>query len=148
MLPPAAAADGTDAERLRQEVALVVEAVRAALADRGTLLLADERAALAVPEMMRVLLDEQALGWDEAWARTRAATFTRFGSPKSEPRRPFWRLSFLEAEQPRLLELLYEINRRHLDEVERTGPATASVGAGCPSSARARGVGCARGRSR
>jgi len=122
VLPPAAAAEGTDAERLRQEVALVVEAVRAAVADRGTLLLADERAALAVPEMMRVLLDEQALGWDEAWARTRAATVARFGSPKSEPRRPFWRLSFLEADQPRLLELLYEINRRHLDEAEAHWP--------------------------
>jgi starch phosphorylase len=122
VLPPAAAADGTDAERLRLEVALVVEAVRAALADRGALLLADERAALAVPEMMRVFLDERALGWDEAWARTRAATFARFGSPKSEPRRPFWLLSFLEAEQPRLLELLYEINRRHLDEAESHWP--------------------------
>jgi glycogen phosphorylase len=122
VLPPAAASDAGDAERLRQEVALVAGAVRAALADGGTLLLADERAALAVPEMLRVLLDEQALGWDEAWARTRAATVSRFGSPKSEPRRPFWLLSFLEAEQPRLLELLYEINRRHLDEAEALWP--------------------------
>jgi starch phosphorylase len=122
VLPPAAAADGTDADRLRQELALVAGAVRAALADGGALLLADERAALAVPERMRVLLDEEGLVWDEAWARTRAATFARFGSPKSEPRRPFWLLSFLEAEQPRLLELLYEINRRHLDEAELHWP--------------------------
>jgi starch phosphorylase len=43
----------------------------------------DERVALAVPEMMRVLLDEQGLGWDEAWSRTRAATVSRLGSPKS-----------------------------------------------------------------
>ena len=122
VLPPAAASDAGDAGRLRQEVGLVVGAVRAALADGGALLLADERAALAVPEMMRVLLDEQGLGWDEAWARTRAATVARFGSPKSEPRRPFWLVSFLEAEQARLLELLYEINRRHLDEAEAHWP--------------------------
>jgi len=122
VLAPAAASDTSDTERLRQEAALVAGAVRAALADGGALLLADERAALAVPEMVRVLLDEQALGWDEAWARTRAATFARFGSPKSEPRRPLWLLSFLAAEQPRLLELLYEINRRHLDEAESHWP--------------------------
>ena len=122
LLPPAAAVDGTDADRLRQEMGLVVDAVRAALAARGALFLADERAALAVPEMMRALLDEQALGWDEAWARTRTATFARFGSPKSEPRRPFWLLSFLEAEQPRLLAILYEINRRHLDEADSHWP--------------------------
>ncbi len=122
VLPPAAASGASDPERLRQEVALVAGAVRAALADGGTLLLADERAALAVPELLHVLVDEQAVGWDEAWARTRATTVSRFGSPKSEPRRPFWLVSFLEAEQPRLLELLYEINRRHLAEAEVRWP--------------------------
>ena len=122
VLPPAASSEAGDADRLRQEVALVAGAVRAALADGGVLLLADERAALAVPEMMRVLLDELDLGWDEAWERTRRATVSRFGSPKSEPRRPFWLLSFLEAEQPRVLEVLYEVNRRHLVEVEARWP--------------------------
>ena len=122
VLPPAAASDAGDEERLRQEMALVGAAVRAALADSGALLLADERAALVVPEMMRLLLDEQGLDWDEAWGRTRAVTFSRFGSPKSEPRRPFWLHSFLEKELPRLLEILYEINRRHLDEAEALWP--------------------------
>jgi glycogen phosphorylase len=122
VLPPPAASGGDDASRLREELALVAEAVREALADGGFLLLADERAALAVPESMRVLLDERGLAWDEAWARTRAATVARFGSPRSAPRRPFWLLSFLEAEQPRLLEILYEVNRRHLAEVESLWP--------------------------
>ena len=122
VLPPAVASGAADAERLRQEVALVEGAVAAGLADGGTLLLSDERVALAVPEAMRVLLDERGLGWDEAWARTRSATVCRFGSPKSEPRRPFWLVSFLEHERPRLLDLLYEINRRHLDEVEARWP--------------------------
>ncbi len=121
-LPPSAASGASDPERLRQEIGLASAAVRAALADGGVLLLADERGALAVPEMLRVLLDEQGLGWEEAWARTRAVTVTRLGSPKSEPRRPFWLVSFLEAEQPRLLELLYEINRRHLESAEAAWP--------------------------
>jgi starch phosphorylase len=122
VLPPAATSGEEDDERLRRELALVAGAVRGTLADGGVLLLVDERAALAVPEMMRVLLDERSLGWDEAWARTRGVTFARFGSPKSEPRRPFWRVAFLETEHPRLLEILYEINRRHLDEAASRWP--------------------------
>ncbi len=125
VLPPPAASDGDDASRLREELALVAGAVREALADGGVLLLADERAALAVPETMRVLLDERSLPWDEAWTLTRAATVARFGSPRSAPGRPFWLVSFLETEQPRLLEILYEINRRHLDEVGSLWPGDA-----------------------
>ena len=91
-------------------------AAREALETSGLLLLADERAALAVAEAMRLLLDERGLGWDEAWARAaRAHLVPRSGSPKSEPARPFWTIAFLASEQPRLLEILYEINRRHLD---------------------------------
>jgi len=122
VLPPSAASGADDATRLREELALVSHAVREALADGGVLFLADERAALAVPETMRVLLDERGLAWDEAWSLTRAAAVARFGSPRSAPGRPFWLLSFLEAEQPRLLEILYEINRRHLDEVDSLWP--------------------------
>jgi starch phosphorylase len=122
VLPPPAVAGGTDADRLRQELALVAGAVRAALDDGGVLLLADERGALAVPEMLRVLLDERGLGWDEAWSRARAAAVSRFGSPRNGPGRPCWLVSFLEAEQPRLLEILYEVNRRHLAEAEALWP--------------------------
>jgi starch phosphorylase len=111
-----------DAERLRAELGLVRQAVRAALADGGTLLLADERGAIAIAELMRVRLDEQGLGWDEAWALATAATASRFGSPASQPSRPFWSVGFLEQAEPRLIEVLFEINRRHLDEVERRWP--------------------------
>jgi hypothetical protein len=67
VLPPHAASGADDPSRLREELALVADAVREALADGGFLFLADERAALAVPEAMRVLLDERGLPWDEAW---------------------------------------------------------------------------------
>ncbi len=109
-------------ERCRAELALAAAAVRASEADRGGVLLADVRGALAIPERMRLLLDEQGLGWDEAWARTLAATRSCFGCPGSEPSRPHWQVTFLEEEQPRLLELLYEINRRHLQTVEAHWP--------------------------
>ncbi len=111
-----------DPVRLRAELTLVTSAVRAAEADGGTLLLADERGAIAIPERMRILLDEQGLGWDEAWARTGASLVARYGSPRSEPSRPYWTVAHLEREVPRLLEILYEINRRHLDAVEAAWP--------------------------
>ena len=111
--------------RLRDELALLREAVRAALAAEGVLLLVDERGALAVAEALRVLLDERELGWDEAWARVRASTVVRYASPKTEPGRPFWTVPFLEAFAPRLLELVYEVNRRHLEAVEARWPGDA-----------------------
>jgi starch phosphorylase len=121
-LPPAPDAAEDDAERRRAELALAAAAARAADKDGGRLLLADERGALAIPERMRQLVDEQGLGWDEAWARTRASTAARFGCPGSQPSRPLWYVHALERDEPRLLEILYEINRRHLDGVEARWP--------------------------
>ncbi len=121
-LAPARDVPEDDAERRRAELRLVEAAVRASEADGGGLLLADERGALAIPLRMRLLLDEAKLGWDEAWARTRARTVSRFGCPGGEPSRPYWHLAFLEAEEPRLVEILFEINRRHLDAVETRWP--------------------------
>jgi starch phosphorylase len=121
-LPPAPDAAGGEDDRRRAELALAAGAVRESEDDNGRLLLADERGALAIPERMRLLLDERGLGWDEAWARTCALTAARFGCPGSEPSRPLWTVAFLESEAPRLLEVLFEINRRHLDGVEALWP--------------------------
>jgi starch phosphorylase len=122
-LTPAAVPDSEDdeGERLRAELGLAGRAVAAALADDGVLLLADARASLVVPETMRVLLDEGGAGWDEAWARARQTIRARLGSPGDQPG-PLWPAALLEEECPRLLEILYEINRRHLDEVEARWP--------------------------
>ena len=117
-----AVAGEAGAERLRAELAVLSASAREALLADALVLLADERSALAVAETMRLLLDEHGLGWDEAWSRVRAATFARLGSPKSEPARPFWTAELLAAERPRLLEILYEVNRRHLDEAESLWP--------------------------
>ncbi|MCG6922459.1 MAG: glycogen/starch/alpha-glucan phosphorylase [Acidobacteria bacterium] len=124
-LPPGVGPGPGDAEGerelLRREIALAENAARAALADDGVVLLADARAAMVVPEMMRVLLDEQAASWDAAWTRVRGATFTRAGSPGDQPG-PLWPAELLGEECPRILEILYEINRRHLDEAEEQWP--------------------------
>ena len=123
-LPPGlvtAFGDEGAGERLRQELALAESTARATLADDGIVLLADGRAGLVVPEMMRILLDEQGLGWDEAWAATGARTVARLGSAGDQPG-PLWTVPLLEATCPRHLEIVYEINRRHLDDVEARWP--------------------------
>ena len=122
LLPPVPQDAWDDPARLRAELELVRGALAAAEADASPLLLADERGAIAIPERMRVLLDDRHLGWDEAWATTSASLAARFAAPASEPSCPYWTVAFLESEQPRLLEILYEINRRHLDAVESAWP--------------------------
>jgi len=122
LLPPVPQDSWDDPARLRAELALVKRALAAAERDGGTLLLADERGALAIPERMRALLDDAHLGWDEAWKRMSAGLLARFAAPASEPSCPYWTVAFLESEEPRLLEILYEINRRHLDAVESAWP--------------------------
>ena len=115
------APEDEEREDLRRELALAGRAAAAALADEGFVLLADGRASLVTPELMRVLLDEQGMAWEEAWARARGMTRARLGSPGDQPA-PLWPTALLQEECPRLLEILYEINRRHLDEVEARWP--------------------------
>jgi len=109
------------AERLREELGLVHEAIGEALADNGSVLLADEKAALAVPEIMRVLLDERGMSWDEAWSRLQSTVSARLGV-QDEAQGPFWSVDVLAEVSPRLLEILYEINRRHLDAADAVHP--------------------------
>ena len=123
VLPPAAAGDAGDPERLRQEMALVAGAVRAALADGG--IAPPGRRAhrrWPCPRCSGCSSTSGASAGTRPGPAPGPTIVVRFGSPKSEPSRPFWLLSFLEAEQPRLLEILYEVNRRHLDEAEALWP--------------------------
>jgi starch phosphorylase len=91
------------------------------LADKAAIQLNDTHPALAVPELMRILLDEAGLGWDDAWEITRRAlAYTNHTLlPEALERWPVaWFADFL----PRHLEIIYEINRRLLDGVRRRFP--------------------------
>src|SRR5260370_39088180 len=76
---------------------------------------------------MRLLLDEADLGWDEAWALTvRTLAYTNHTLlPEALEK---WPLRVFEQICPRLLEIIYEINRRFLDDVRRRGGDTDRVG--------------------
>ncbi|HXZ67524.1 MAG TPA: glycogen/starch/alpha-glucan phosphorylase, partial [Alphaproteobacteria bacterium] len=87
-----------------------------ALPDKAAMQLNDTHPTLAVAELMRILLDDAGLGWDEAWdLTTRTLAYTNHTLlPEALEK---WPLPWFEKLLPRQLEIIYEINRRFLDEV-------------------------------
>jgi glycogen phosphorylase len=90
-------------------------------ADRYAAQLNDTHPALAVPELMRLLLDEHLLPWDEAWAIT-VRTFGYTNHTLLPEALETWPLAMLAELLPRHLEIIYEINARFLQEVRRRFP--------------------------
>jgi starch phosphorylase len=92
-----------------------------ALPDKVAMQLNDTHPTLAVPELMRILLDDARLGWDQAWELTqRTLAYTNHTLlPEALEK---WPLPWFEILMPRHLEIIYEINRRFLDEVRGNYP--------------------------
>jgi starch phosphorylase len=92
------------------------------LPEKAAIQLNDTHPAMAVPELMRILLDEAKVGWDVAWDLTqRTLAYTNHTLlPEALEK---WPLNWFAAMLPRQLEITYEINRRFLDEVRRRFPA-------------------------
>ena len=92
-----------------------------ALPDQAAIQLNDTHPALAVPELMRILLDEAGLGWDEAWDLTRRTLGYTNHTLLPEALEK-WPVEWLELMLPRQLEIVFEINRRLLDDVRARFP--------------------------
>jgi len=92
-----------------------------ALPDKVAIQLNDTHPTLAVPELMRILLDEAHLGWDEAWDLTRR-TLAYTNHTLLPEALEKWPLSWFEFMLPRHLEIILEINRRLLAEVRTQYP--------------------------
>ena len=120
--------------RLRQEFFLVSASLqdmvarhlreRGALADFGrvnAIHLNDTHPALAPAELMRLLLDEHGLAWDDAWSVTRQAVSYTNHTLMPEALE-VWSLPLFERMLPRHLEIIYEINARFLAEVRERFP--------------------------
>jgi len=91
------------------------------LPDKVAIQLNDTHPTMAVPELMRILLDEAHLGWDEAWDLTqRTLAYTNHTLlPEALEK---WPVIWFERMLPRHLEILYEINRRLIDQIRRRFP--------------------------
>ena len=92
-----------------------------ALPGKVAIQLNDTHPALAVPELMRILLDEAHLGWDQAWDLTRQ-TLAYTNHTLLPEALEKWPLPWFEVLLPRNLEIILEINRRLLDEVRARFP--------------------------
>jgi starch phosphorylase len=92
-----------------------------ALPDHVAIQLNDTHPTLAVPELMRILLDDAGLGWDTAWDLTqKTLAYTNHTLlPEALEK---WPLRWFEALLPRHLEIIYEINRRLLETVNARFP--------------------------
>ncbi len=120
--------------RLTQEYFLVACAVRDIIRnyladhqgfdefpDKVAIQLNDTHPSLAIAELMRVLVDEYWLEWDEAWGITsKTVAYTNHTLlPEALEK---WPVALLERVLPRHLQIIYEINRRFLDRVIEVWP--------------------------
>ena len=89
--------------------------------DKVAIQLNDTHPTMAVPELMRILLDDAHLGWEQAWDITqRTLAYTNHTLlPEALEK---WPLHYFQQMLPRHLEIIFEINRRFLDHVRRRYP--------------------------
>ena len=94
-------------------------------ADKVAIQMNDTHPALSVPELMRILVDQVQLGWDEAW-RITENTLAYTNHTLLPEALEKWPVKWFEEMLPRHLEMIYEINRRFLGNVRGRFPGDTS----------------------
>lgn len=115
--------------RLKQQYFLVSATLQDALArwfkkhrgfggfaDKHAFQLNDTHPSIAIAELMRILVDEAAVRWEEAWEIT-VQCFAYTNHTVLPEALEKWRVSLLERVLPRHMQIIYEINRRFLEQV-------------------------------
>jgi len=93
-----------------------------AFPDKVAIQLNDTHPALAIAELMCILVDERGLPWEKAWELTRA-TFAYTNHTLLPEALERWPVPLMSRVLPRHLQMIYEINQRFLDgEVQRRWP--------------------------
>ncbi|MGL4369602.1 MAG: glycogen/starch/alpha-glucan phosphorylase, partial [Spirochaetota bacterium] len=89
--------------------------------DKVAIQLNDTHPALAIPELMRILIDIEKIEWDEAWDIT-VKTFGYTNHTVLPEALEKWSVSLMEKVLPRHLSIIYEINARFLEDIRKKCP--------------------------
>lgn len=96
------------------------------LPDRVAVQLNDTHPVLAIPELMRILVDLYKLPWDRAWEITKG-TFAYTNHTLLPEALETWSVNLIERMLPRHLQIIYEINQRFLDHVRHWRPGDSEI---------------------
>ena len=120
--------------RLKQQYFFVSASLQAAIAkykkkhddihklyEKVTFQMNDTHPTVAVAELMRILMDEEGLGWDEAWEVTRKSVAYTNHTIMSEALEK-WPIELFSRLLPRVYQIIEEINRRFIIEVQNKYP--------------------------